>query len=111
MSGTDLLGEFEQLVLLAILQNKDQSFALPIRQTIEDATQRPVSRGALYRTLDRMEEKHLLSWSKQEAGESRGGHPKKRFAVTAEGLAALQRSRSVVKKMSEGLEGLLEQSQ
>ena len=39
MSGTDLLGEFEQLVLLAVLQNHDEAYALPIRRAIEEVTE------------------------------------------------------------------------
>lgn len=108
MSGTDLLGEFEQLVLLAILQAGDESYALPVRRSIEEVTERSVSRGALYRTLDRLDGKGLVSWTLEEATEGRGGHPLKRFAVTDRGLAALQRSREVVSRMSAGLERLLE---
>ena len=61
MSGSDLLGEFEQLVLLAILQQRGDGYALPVREAIEDATERPVSRGALYRTLDRLGAKGLVA--------------------------------------------------
>ena len=60
MSGTGLLGDFEQLVLLALLRHRDDGYALLIRQEIEAATDRPVSRGALYRTLDRLAEKGLV---------------------------------------------------
>ena len=110
MSGTDLLGEFEQLVLLAVLQNEGAGYAILIRRSLEDATERSVSRGALYRTLDRLENKGLLSWELEEASSDRGGNPRKRFRVLPAGLEALRRSRSVVTKMSAGLEDLLETS-
>ena len=57
MSGNNLLGEFEQLVLLAILQHRDDGYAILIRGAIEEVTDRAISRGALYRTLDRFESK------------------------------------------------------
>lgn len=108
MSGTDLPGEFEQLVLLAILQHRDDGYAILIRREIEDVTERPVSRGALYRTLDRLCHKGLVIWELEEASGERGGNPRKRFAVTPDGLDALRRFRSVFSRMSAGLEDLLE---
>lgn len=106
--GTGLLGDFEQLVLLAILRHCEEGYAILVRKEIEAATQRPVSRGALYRTLDRLDEKGLVSVSMEEPSVERGGNPRKRFAVTEEGLEALRRSRSVVSRLSEGLDDLLE---
>ncbi len=110
MSGTDLLGEFEQLVLLAILQHKRDGYAIGIRGEIERVTERTVSRGALYRTLDRLGNKGLVEWELEEAGEKRGNNPRKRFSVTRLGLDALRRSHSVVSQLSAGLENLLEHS-
>ena len=108
MSGTDLLGEFEHVVLLAILQQREAGYAILIRRSIEDVTERPVSRGALYRTLDRLGGKGLVAWKLEEPTAERGGNPRKRFSVTADGLAALRRSRSVVSQLSAGIEDLLE---
>ena len=106
--GTDLLGDFEQLVLLAILQHKDDGYALPVRHAIEAATERAVSRGALYRTLDRLEDKGLVTSTFEEPSPERGGNPRKRFGVTGDGIAALQRSHSVVGRLSAGLDEILE---
>ena len=108
MSGTDLLGEFEQLVLLAVLQHRGRGYALPIRRSIEEVTERTVSRGALYRTLDRLGSKGLVEWELEAPTPERGGNPRKRFAVTDAGLEALRRSRSVLQQLSEGIEDLLE---
>ena len=110
MSGTGLLGEFEQLVLLAILQQEREGYAIGIRGEIERVTERTVSRGALYRTLDRLDHKGLVEWELEEAGEHRGNNPRKRFTVTPPGLEALRRSHSVVSRLSAGLEELLERS-
>ena len=108
MSGTDLLGEFEQLVLLSVLRHPERGYALLVRRAIEDVTERSVSRGALYRTLDRLGAKGLVAWELEEPTPERGGNPRKRFTVTDDGLAALRRSRAVVSKLSEGIEDLLE---
>lgn len=107
MPGTDLLGEFEHLVLLGILRNGEQAYALPVRQTVEQVTERSISRGALYRTLDRMETKGLVAWSLEPPTEARGGHARKRYVVTADGLQALRRTRTVMDRAVVGLEGIL----
>ena len=108
MSGTGLLGDFEQLVLLAVLRRADQAYALPIRTEIEEATERTVSRGALYRTLDRLEDKGLVASRIEEPTPERGGHARKAFSVTRDGVEALRRSRDVVSRLSDGLEDVLE---
>jgi DNA-binding PadR family transcriptional regulator len=107
MSGTDLLGEFEQLVLLGVLRNGAEAYALPVRHTLESVTERSISRGALYRTLDRLEVKGLVGWTLEAPTEERGGHPRKRYRVTDLGVSALQRSREVMSRATVGLEGLL----
>lgn len=107
MSGTGLLGDFEQLVLLAILQQRADGYAILIRREIEEATDRPVSRGALYRTLDRLAAKGFVRSTLEEPSAARGGNPRKRFSVTPTGIEALQRSRSVVGQLSRGLDDVL----
>lgn len=108
MGGTDLLGEFERLVLLAVLRSGERAYAIVLRRALEEVTERSVSRGALYRTLDRLEGKGLVSWELEDDVAHRGGNPRKRFRVSPEGLAALRRSHAVVSRLSEGLEDLLE---
>jgi DNA-binding PadR family transcriptional regulator len=101
------LGDFEQLVLLATLQLGADARAADLRARIEEAAERSVSRGALYATLDRLEAKDLLAWEVEESTPERGGLPRRRFRVTAAGLAALRRSHRAVARLSEGLDGLL----
>ncbi len=108
--STGLLGEFERLVLLSVLRCGVEAYALPVRKVIEEATERPVSRGALYRTLDRMATKGLVGYRFEEADATRGGNPRKVFEVTPVGLDALRRSHAVTSRLSEGLEGVLEGS-
>lgn len=104
---TSHLGEFEQMVLLAVMQLKDDAYAIGIRQRLKESAQRRVTRGALYRTLDRMESKGLLRWTVHEPTEERGGHPRRCFEVTADGIAALRSSRRALFKLWEGLESTL----
>ncbi|MEX2285355.1 MAG: helix-turn-helix transcriptional regulator [Gemmatimonadota bacterium] len=101
------LGEFEQLVLLATLQQRDGARAREIRARIEASAGRSVSRGALYATLDRLVEKDLLNWELEESTPARGGLASRRFLVTERGLQALRRSVGAVMTLSRGLERLL----
>lgn len=103
------LGDFEQLVLLAVLQLERDARAAEIRSRIEEAAERPVSRGALYATLDRLESKGFVEWETEEAAPSRGGIPSRLFRVTAAGMAAIRRSHRTVTRLSRGLRGLLEE--
>lgn len=102
--STHGLGDFEQLVLLAILQLREDAYAAEIRTTIRDTAGRRVSRGALYATLDRLEAKRFLAWNAEEGPPARGGIPRRRFRVTATGLAALKRSYQAVRNLSHGLD-------
>lgn len=101
------LGEFEQIVLLAVLQVGDDSFALPVLRELDHRAGRRVSRGALYKTLERLESKGLLDWDVEDPTPGRGGHPRRRFRVTAAGVSALKTSRDALHRMWQGLDGVL----
>jgi DNA-binding PadR family transcriptional regulator len=106
---TDLyLGEFEQVVLLAILRLGEDAYAIPIREEIESRTGRSVARGALYTALDRLETKRYLRSRMSEPLAERGGRSRRYFAVTPVGLAALRSSRRALLQLWSGLERLLE---
>ena len=104
------LGEFEQLVLLAVLQLGDEAYAVPIRQAIEKAATRSVSRGALHTTLERLEAKGLLSSRMADPTTDRGGRARRYHAVTPAGLRALKAAREAVTRLSTGLESMLGRS-
>ena len=110
MSPNHFLGEFEQMVLLAILQTADEAFALEVRREIERSADRPVSRGAFYTTLDRLERKGLLAWSEAVPDDDRTAQPLRRYAVTDAGLEALRASRSALMNLWRDLDGLLERA-
>jgi DNA-binding PadR family transcriptional regulator len=101
------LGEFEQMLLLAILQLGEAAYGPDIARYLETAVDRPVSRGALYATLGRLEEKGCLEWDLEEPDEDRGGHRKRRFALTRAGVAALRTYRAALLELWSGLDGVL----
>jgi DNA-binding PadR family transcriptional regulator len=91
------VGEFELLVLLSILRLADAPYANRVRDDLEESAGRRVTRGALYRTLDRLGEKGYLRWELQPSEiPDRGGHPMRRLLVTDEGRAAVRQARDVL---------------
>lgn len=107
MRFTAPLGEFEVVVLLAVLHLGDAAFGSAIRDEIERRSRRRVSRGAVYITLDRLEDKGLLASKLAGASDSRGGRPKRFFSVTATGLKGVKHSVRMLARMQKGLEPLL----
>ena len=105
--GRDFLGEFEQMVLLAILRLRDQAFALAIIRELDQEAGRAVSRGALYKTLERMEGKGYVTWSTEASTPERGGHPRRLFNVTPVGVEVLRTSREALTRLWDGLEPVL----
>ena len=101
------IGEFEQLVLLAILQLGDEARAITIRERLQQKAGRSVSRGALYATLDRLERKGFLDWEVEDSTPERGGLPRRRFRVTETGLEKVRGSLAAITHLTEGLEGVL----
>jgi DNA-binding PadR family transcriptional regulator len=101
------LGEFEQLVLLAVLRNGASAFGPEIARDLEESIGRRVTRGALYSTLNRLEQKGLLTWRAETPEADRGGHIRRHFVVSRDGLAALKESRSALLTLWAGLEKTL----
>ena len=99
---TDWLGEFEQLVLFAVLQ-LDDAYGARIRQEIERRTGRAVSAGAVYTTLERLEARGLLTSSWGEPTPERGGKRKRYYALRPAGRQALTRSWNAVRAMARGV--------
>jgi PadR family transcriptional regulator PadR len=88
--STPYIGEFEELVLLAILALSNNAYGVMILDALEEATGRSVSIGALYTTLSRLEDKGLISSWMGEATAERGGRAKKYFKIEAPGKRALE---------------------
>ncbi len=97
------LGEFEQVVLLAIVRLGKEAYGVPVRAEIESRAGRRVTVGALYATLDRLEAKALVhSWFADPTPQ-RGGRSRRYFEVTAAGLQALADSRAMLDRMWSGV--------
>ena len=108
MPRSAFLGEWEQLVLLAILRQRDGAYVIGLRAHLSAVMGRTPSRGALYRTLDRLEDKAYIRGVEEDASPDRGGHPRRRFVVTKPGIAALKASRQALLHLWKGVEEVLE---
>jgi len=104
----DYLGEFEQMVLLAVMRLGDGAYGLAIKDELEGVAGRSPSSGALYTTLDRMERKGLLESYAGGGSLERGGRPRRYVKLTATGREMLAHSRSTLMALWDGLEGALD---
>jgi len=104
MSGRDYLGEFEHVIILALLRLEDRAYGVTVRQEIEFRIQREVSIGAVYATLDRLETKGYVKSHHGDPTPERGGRSKRFFRVTAKGMAAVNRTQRALQSMVEGLD-------
>lgn len=100
------LGEFEVVVLMSVLHLSQDANGSAVRNDIEQRIGRKVSRGSVYVTLDRLEEKGLLSSRVIEAPTVRGG-ARRLFRATASGVRAVRHALSTIERMRKGLEPLL----
>ena len=99
-----LLGEFEQIVLLAVLRLGEDAYGVPIRLEIEKRTGRSLTVGALYRTLDRLEGKgYVTSWFSDPTPE-RGGRSKRHYRLESSGERALRDATVAAKRICDDLE-------
>ena len=80
------LGEFEEFTLLAVRALGDHTYAVPVQQYVEKMTARPISIGAIYAALARLEDKGFLRSTMTEAVAQRGGKSKRVYTVTPSGL-------------------------
>jgi len=101
------LGEFEHIVLLAVLRLGDEAYAVAIRDEIQRCTGRDVSRGAIYITLDRLETKGYLSSRFGDPTPERGGRAKRFYALRPRALLLLKDSRRALVALWRGLEATL----
>lgn len=109
MNDVVYLGEFEQLVLLAVLRLDAEASGATIALELEQQAGRRVSRGALYTTLDRLEAKGLLRWKLAAGDAERGSLPRRSYTVTSRGMAAVRASHRTLQRMWRGLEQVLKE--
>ncbi len=97
------LGEFEHVLLLALLRLGQEAYGAKIRSLLKETIERDVSIGALYATLERLESKGLIGSFMGESTPERGGRAKRYFEVKAKGKLALKRSRGAIDLMWQGV--------
>jgi len=97
------LGEFEQLLLFAVLRLGDDAYGARIRQEIEERTGRSVSAGAVYTGLDRLEQRGLVASREGEATPVRGGRRKRYYRLEPRGAASLSETWENVTGMANGV--------
>jgi DNA-binding PadR family transcriptional regulator len=102
MAKGDWLGEFEMCVLLAVAQLGDDAYGMRVRQQIEGRTGRNVAIGAVYATLARLGEQHLVSAAVGEPQAMPGGRALKCYRLTAAGTRALTAATGMLKRMMHG---------
>jgi PadR family transcriptional regulator PadR len=102
MAKGEHLGEFEHLVMLALIRLKGDAYGMRVRREIQSRTDRPVAIGSVYATLDRLEQKGYVASAFGGADPSRG-RARRCFALTPQGAKALLRKQEAIQRMTEGL--------
>lgn len=103
MSKGEYLGEFEQMVLLALLRLKNDAYGVTVRREIQSRTDRRVAIGAVYACLERLERKGYVTTTISDPQPVPGGRSRKYFKFTRAGAQALQQSREMMQRMAEGM--------
>ncbi|MGI9628248.1 MAG: PadR family transcriptional regulator [Longimicrobiales bacterium] len=101
-------GEVEQMILAAVLRRGNRAYGVEILEEIEKETGRSIASGALSVSLDRLEQKGLVTTEGSEPSPERGGRPRRYARLTAEGLLAIQEMRSAMLALWDGLEESLD---
>lgn len=104
MTNPQSLGEFEQVVLLAILRLGENAYGVTIRNEITQCTGREPAPGALYTALDRMEQKGLVQARLGDPTPQRGGRAKRYIKVTKRGRAAVVSVQRSYQRLLQGLD-------
>jgi PadR family transcriptional regulator PadR len=102
MGKTGVLGSFEEMVLLAILHNGSDAYAVTIRRKLAQRSGSEVSMGAVYATLDRLVEKRLID-SAVEKPSKAIGRPRRFYTVLPDGIGELETTRRIRNSMWHGL--------
>jgi DNA-binding PadR family transcriptional regulator len=98
-----MLGEFEYLLISAAARLGDDAYGVSMRAQIQEATGRPCSLGALYTTIDRLEDKGFLTTWMGDPTPQRGGRPKRMVRVTARGAREAGAFYEAVRRVSRGV--------
>jgi PadR family transcriptional regulator PadR len=99
MTERSYLGEFELMILLAVIHLGEEAYGVPISRELEAQRGRDVSVGSVYAALERLEGKGLVASTLGDPTPERGGKAKRYFRVTREGLRQVHETRRVLSKM------------
>ena len=99
MAERGYLGEFELMILLAVIHLGEEAYGVPISRELERHRRRDVSVGSVYATLERLESKGLVSSSLGDSTPERGGKAKRYFRITNAGLRQVHESRRVLSEL------------
>jgi len=97
------IGPLDQHVMLAILRQQPRAYGVSIQEVIQERTGREYSVGAIYASLDRLEEKGFVAAKQGEPTAERGGRAKLYFSLTAPGQASLSQSLRAIDQMRRGI--------
>jgi PadR family transcriptional regulator PadR len=103
MSNRPYLGNFELMVLLAVIRLEDAAYGVTISRALETGTGREVGIGSVYAALDRLQEKRLVTSRLGEPTPERGGRAKRFFRVTEVGVREARTTREVLTTLWQGL--------
>jgi PadR family transcriptional regulator, regulatory protein PadR len=103
MAKREFLGGFELLVLLALIRIGDEAYGVPISEAIEESSGKEVAMGSVYITLERLEQKGLVSSTLGEPTAERGGRAKTYFRITAKGLREVRQARRTLMNLWQGV--------
>lgn len=106
MAKGEYLGDFEQLVMLAVMRLGEGAYGMAVRREIEARSERRVSLGAIYATLDRLEDKGCVSSALGETTRERRGRAKRFFRVQPPGVRALQNALTSLDRLRQGIKEL-----
>jgi DNA-binding PadR family transcriptional regulator len=99
-----MLGDLEQLVLLALLRVGDGAYGVPIHAELRESARRDVTLGTIYKTLSRLEDKGFVRSFEGAPTAQRGGRRTRCFAITPAGRRTLRASMEALQRMTEGLD-------
>ncbi len=98
-----MLGDFEQLILMALVRLRENAYGVSMRKEIEERTGRSISAGAIYTALDRLESRGFVSSRLGDPTPQRRGRPRKFYQLELPGAEALHRSYSALSQMAKGI--------
>jgi DNA-binding PadR family transcriptional regulator len=97
-------GEFEMMLMLAVIRLGDDAYGVTIREELENETSRTLTLGTVYKTLGRLEDKGYLRSRASEPVAERGGRRKKLYELSPSGLSAVRRSLADLESLTRGLD-------